>query len=253
MHLEAEQIQRLLHGELTTPAGTAVRGHLAACAECRLQLEEAQREEERILEALRRVDHPPPVVSAELLAARARRDAKGWTRWAAGIVLALAAGGAAYAAPGSPLPGWVDRVIEWVEGAPREGSPPSPSPTTPIRTAAVEVERAGVAVTPGERFAIILRPGPAEGTAAVSLTEGPNIVARAVNGTATFTTYVDSLTVETSGPAAEYEIEVPRSAAWVEIRAGERRLLLKEGSRITTDAPADAQGRYVLPLTSPGP
>jgi len=256
MHLEDEQIQRLLHGELHAQAEEAVRGHLAACAGCRLHLEEAQREEERIFDLLRWVDHAPPVVAspvvlAETLATRPRREAVGWGRWAAGIVLALAAGGAAYAAPGSPLPEWVDRVTEWIEG-------PAPRPAQPVRTSPIEAGTAGVAVEPSQRFTILIQHVEREatteqagGTAAVSLTDGSNIVARALNGTGTFTTYFDQLTIEPGGPSADYEIELPQSAAWVEIRAGQRRLLLKEGSRITTDAPVDARGRYLLPLTPP--
>jgi hypothetical protein len=249
MHLEDEQIQRLLHGELHAQAEEAVRGHLAACAGCRLHLEEAQREEERIFDLLRRVDHAPPVVApsvvlAETLATRPRREAVGWGRWAAGIVLALAAGGAAYAAPGSPLPEWVDRVTEWIGG-------PAPRPAQTVRTSPIEAGTAGVAVEPSQRFTILFQTEQAGGTAAVSLTDGANIVARALSGTATFTTYIDQLTIERGGPSADYEIELPQSAAWVEIRAGQRRLLLKEGSRITTDASVDARGRYLLPLNPP--
>ncbi|MGH9260031.1 MAG: zf-HC2 domain-containing protein, partial [Acidimicrobiales bacterium] len=38
MHLEVEQIQRLLHGELDAPGRESVTGHLATCAECRSRL-----------------------------------------------------------------------------------------------------------------------------------------------------------------------------------------------------------------------
>jgi len=233
MHLEVEQIQRLLHGELDAPGEAAVRGHLAACADCRGQVEEAEREEALILGLLRRVDHAPPAVDAQALAASARRVVPGWARWAAGVLLSLAVAGVAYAAPGSPVPAWVDRVVGWVAG---------PAPATP------EPQLAGVAVEPSARFTITFGAEQERGIAAVSLTDGSSIVARRLAGTATFTTGVDHLTIENGGSTADYEIELPRSAPWVEIRIGARRVLLKEGPRVITDALVDARGRYLLPL-----
>ena len=236
MHLEDEQIQRLLHGELAAAAEAAVRGHLAACADCRGKLEEAEREEERIFDLLHRMDHAPPAADAETVAARARGEAVRWRRWAAGVALTLTAAGAAYAAPGSPLPALVARVAEWVAGsAPR---PAEPGP-------------AGIAVEPSERFTIVFGTPQIRGAVAVSLTEGSRIVARRLSGTATFTTGADYLTIENGGSTADYEVELPRSTPWVEIRLGARRLLLKDGTHVVTDAPVDAGGRYLLALATP--
>ncbi len=235
MHLEVEQIQRLLHGELDAPGEAAVRGHLAACADCRGQVEEAEREEGRILHLLRQVDHPSPVVHAEAVVARARRGAPRWGQWAAGVVLALVVAGVAYAAPGSPLPAWLDRVVEWVGG-------PAPAPGDP--------GPAGVAVEPGARFTIGFEAEQERGSAAVSLTDGSSVVVRRLDGTATFTAGVDHLAIANGGSSADYEIELPRNAPWVEVRIGARRVLLKDGPRVITDAPVDARGRYLLPLRS---
>ena len=199
MHLEDEQIQRLLHGELDALAAEATRGHLAACADCRVQLEEAEREEERIFDLLRQVDHAAPALNAQTLAARARREAARWRRWAAGVVLALTAAGAAYAAPGSPLPAWVDRVAEWIAG-------PAPSPAPAAGTPATEPGAAGIAVEPSERFTIVFGTEQTRGVAAVLLIDGSNIVARRLNGSATFTTDIDHLTIEDGGSTADYEI-----------------------------------------------
>ena len=70
-------------------------------------------------------------------------------------------------------------------------------------------------------------------------------------GWATFTTDVDRLTIENRGSTADYEIELPHGAPWMEIGVGERRLLFKQGDRLVTNAPADARGRYILPLAPP--
>ena len=107
MHLNEEQLQRLLHGELSAGARRNAGDHLAACNECRERLVLAQRDEGEILELLRQVDHPLPAVDAEALAARARGIGLVWGRWAAGILLVLGTVGAAYAVPGSPVRGWV--------------------------------------------------------------------------------------------------------------------------------------------------
>ncbi len=238
MHLEVEQIQRLLHGELDAPGQAAVRGHLAACADCRGQIEEAEREEELILGLLRQVDHASPAVHADALVARARRGTPRWGRWAAGVLLALAVAGVAYAAPGSPVPVWVDRLVAWVAG-------PAPAPAEP--------QTAGVAVEPGARFTIGFEAEQERGIAAVSLTDGSSVVARRLDGTATFTAGVDHLAIANGGSSADYEIELPRSAPWVEIRVGPRRLLVKDGARIATEAPVDARGRYLLRLSLPEP
>src|SRR5688500_7027672 len=113
MHLDEEQLQRMLHGEAAPVAGRPLREHLSACAECRERLRQAERDEAEVHALLRRVDHPAPAVSAEAVAARAgRAPDRGWGRWAAGILLALTAAGAAYAAPGSPLRGWARSVLE---------------------------------------------------------------------------------------------------------------------------------------------
>lgn len=233
MHLEVEQIQRLLHGELDATGRDVARGHLASCAVCREQLAEAEREDALILRLLRQLDHGPPAVQVGSLIARARRGPPQWARWAAGVLLSIAVAGVAYAAPGSPLPAWVDRVVAWVTGPARAPAEPG---------------SAGVVVEPGARFTIVFEAEQERGSVAVSLTDGASVVVRRLGGAAPFTSGVDHLTIANDGSTADYEIELPRGAPWVEVRLGERRVLLKDGPRVVTDAPVDAQGRYLLPL-----
>ncbi|MGH7607066.1 MAG: anti-sigma factor family protein, partial [Gemmatimonadales bacterium] len=94
MHLDEEQLQRLLHGELVPSAEAAARHHFATCSLCRERTAQAEREETEVHAWLRHVDHPPPELTAETIAARARGDRLRWERVAAGIALAagLAAG-----------------------------------------------------------------------------------------------------------------------------------------------------------------
>ncbi|MFL5575813.1 MAG: hypothetical protein ACJ79S_07600 [Gemmatimonadaceae bacterium] len=245
MHLDEEQVQRLLHGELARPAETAVRDHVEACADCRWRVAEAQREETRVLELLRHLDDPPPRVNATAIAARARGSASGRAaRRAAGILAALALAGAAYAAPGSPLPRLIDRVVARVH--------PTQKRSAPVASARAPEVAAGIAVTPGDRFTILFSATRANGVATVSLTDGPDVAVRATAGTARFTSDVDRLLIESLSDSARFEIEVPRHAARVEMRVGSRRIFLKDGARVSADGRQDAAGRYRIPLSRRG-
>ena len=249
MHLDDEQIQRVLHGELAPPAKEALSRHLQECLHCQAQLEEAARDEEWIFGLLRQADHATPVLDAETVAIQAQDEVGGWGRRVAGILLAVAAaGGIAYALPGSPLRAWVESVAKWIEGPapPSLPAPPEKRPPTPPATS-------GIAVAPGERFVVHFADTQAEGTVRVSLTDGPDVIARVLGGAPAFTTGAGRLTIENQGSTADFEIDLPRDAPWVEILIGKHRLLLKEGARIVTDAPADAGGRYLLPLGAPPP
>jgi hypothetical protein len=108
---------------------------------------------------------------------------------------------------------------------------------------------AGISVSPTERFTIVFEAG--AGTASVRMTDGPDVVVRAAGGAARFVSDVDRLTIEGSGPTADFEVEIPWEAPRVEILAGGRRALLKEGPRIVTDAPQDPPGRYRIDLGPP--
>jgi hypothetical protein len=250
MHLDEEQLQRLLHGE-APPLDSVARDHVARCEECRFRLAEAEREERWVLERLRGVDHAPPRVAIEAIMEHGRRrwpggwrDA-GWARLAAGLLLALAAVGVAYATPGSPVRGVLQRIVEWVGG-----SKPSIRATPSAATGGFQ---AGIAVAPGDRFTLALPVDQSGGTATVSLTNGADVVVRARGGTTTFTSEVDHLSIEHSGAPGHFEILIPRSAPWVEIRVGGRRSFITEASQVETEYSRDAEGRYSIPLSRSAP
>lgn len=238
MHLEDEQVQRLLHGEAISPE---IRAHLAGCAGCQALIATARVEENQVFGLLAQLDAPRARAATDplALARRARGVAAPWTRRAAAAVAALALAGAAYAVPGSPVRGWVAQVARWVAGL---GSEPSPRP-----------DPSGIAAAPGARFTIAFVAEQAGGSVTVSLTEGAEVVVRRVDGAASFTADADRLTVDNAGAAADYEIELPRGAPWVQVVVGERRVFLKEGPRIVAAVSADRGGRFVLPLTARSP
>lgn len=240
-HLDTEQVQRMLHGELAAEDVASVHAHLAACAACRQRVAEADAEEAAVHALLRHVDHAPPAVDAAAVVATARRRRPARLRWAAGIVLALGAAGAVYAVPGSPLRGLVEAVRD------RVGERASPATVeTPARQPGPDV--AGIAVPAGERLVIAFTAPQQEGRATVSLTDAAEVVIRARSGTATFTSGVDRLVIDNEGSTASFDIEIPRGAPQVEILVAGRRVFVKEGSRITAETSNDSVGPYHLPL-----
>jgi hypothetical protein len=242
MHLDEEQLQRLLHGESASATERSMREHLSTCTDCRTRLSDAQRDETEIHALLRLVDHPPPVVGAEAVAASARAHDGGWGRWAAGLLLALTAAGAAYAAPGSPLRGWTRAALELVRDD-REPEPPQAPATAP--------EMAGLAIAPGDTLTILFKSAQPQARARVSLGEGAEVRVRAPSGAATFGSDAERLVIDNRDSIATFEIEIPRDAPRVEIRVAGTRIFLKDGSRVMAQGAGDGREPYLLPLSPP--
>jgi hypothetical protein len=244
MHLDDETIQRLLDPAVPASVSTRAEAHLRSCAECRSKLAEAKRDEAWTFEQFRHLDHPAPQASVQTIVARSARKFYGWQRLAAGIVLAIGVAGIAYAAPGSPLPGLFDRVIGLVR--------PARAPILPSsRIQPRQPDQAGIAVDPGERLTIVLPSRQTPDTAVVSLIDGNEVVVRALGGTTTFDWQETRLQIRHSGAAARFDIAIPRNAHWVELKAGERSLLVKRDSQVTADVAPDSGGRYRLLISGP--
>jgi hypothetical protein len=252
MHLDEETIQRLLNGELEQFAESPAHLHLTQCEECRSRLEAAAREEEETHALLRSVDHSPPAVSAEAIAARARqlqeeqvtrnlRRASGMRR-TAGILLVIGLAGAAYAFPGSPLPKWISAAMGWV----REnvgGSQPSSPPVTLQKDAGGGMS--GIAVPAGKNLVIVFTSPQEKGALNVSFTEENDVVVRGPSGSADFTSEEEQLVIHNESSSGSFEVEIPRAAPRIEIRIGAETIFLKEGNRTETKVPS------ILPLQRP--
>ncbi len=241
-HLDDERIQRLLHGGLGAPEHSAVQAHLAGCADCRQAVSAAERENDELRSLLHRVDHQLPSISADAIIARARTGGVAWGRLAAGIFLSLGLASAAYAAPGSPLPGWIAAAGRLVTGTAPPTGPAAPALPLPAP------ELVGVAVAPGARLTIVFAATQSEGAANVLLTDGPDVIVRAPNGSATFTSEASRLVIDNHGSTASFEIEIPRAATWVEIRVAGVRIFLKDGIAVTSTPSPDTTAPYQLPL-----
>lgn len=238
MHLDQERLERALHGELGPDDG-AVREHLSECQECRLRVSEAAESEAWVMEQLQCLDHPQPSIPIRISSATAPRT--GWSRTqrlAAAIGLTVVAAGAAYAVPGSPFPRAVHHVVSLLQGSSRPSS---------ARVPATSRFQGGISVAPGNHFLIAFSGAVPAGSATVSLTEGEEVQVRTVDA-ANFESDVDRLLVESKTPGANFKVEIPRSAASVEIRVGRRVVFRKEYSRITTTALMSKDGSYRLML-----
>lgn len=243
MHLDDERIQRALHGELGT-AEAETRRHLADCAACRGLVEAARAEEDRIFALLSSVDHPVPGVDPGKLLVGGGHSVDRWGRMAAAVLVGFGLAGVAYAAPGSPVPAILERVLGIAVDT--QGTAPADSSRAPGRTPA------GIAVAPAEGLVIRLLPRGGDAGATISWTDDSAVVVRAVEGDATFASDPGRLTVRTSGKA-RLEILVPRTAARVEVRADTTPVFRKLGDDVVTTLPRDSTGGYTIELRSPPP
>jgi anti-sigma factor RsiW len=234
MHPDDGVLQALLDDELNGRAAMAARDHLASCIDCRSRLDALRADDALVTASLPALDHSPvSTISASAIVARGGR-ARTPVRWAAVVALLLLAAGAAYALPGSPLRHWIAGLVQ---GRPKQRS------------------AAGIAIEPGTRFRIVFTPPPAHSSVTIALTAGSMIEARRIAGTARFTAGLDELVIEPGAApggggkaGGDFAIDLPRTAPWVEVVVGDRRIFLKDGGQISTAARPDSLGRYILPL-----
>jgi len=240
MHLDEETLQRLLHDELEQMQERSARRHLSECDACRTRLAEALQEEKETHALLHLADHPAPSVSAEDVAARASAASTWGMRRAASIVAGLAIAGAVYAAPGSPLPKWVNALKDWIQNRPAENAPLPHSESSDSGTS-------GISVSPGDSLVIAFTSWQREGVVSVNLTDARDVVVRGPAHSATFTSGTDQLTVHNMNSSASFEVEIPHDAQRIEIRVEDRTILVKNGADIRAEK--SAQGSLTLSLS----
>ena len=185
-----------------------------------------------LLDLLETVDEPTPEVDPSDLIARAeRRRPPTFARWAAGILLTFGAAGAVYAAPGSPVPGWIETLA---------GRGPTTSAVIDGGTEPADISGIGVPLVAS--LSIELQPQ-ASGTLTVLLTSENSVRVAAMNGSAVFDSQVRRLVVE-SAATPDYRIAIPRTAMRVDVLVGGRSVFrIEEGEIVTTAEPA-AAGQY---------
>jgi hypothetical protein len=246
MHLDEERLQRLLHGELPRSEAEVARDHASHCDACSTRLNAAATAEAEIFALFAQVDHEVPSVSAEWLARKAGGPGTRWwsMRWAAGILLLVGLAGGAYAATNPHLRGWVRSATAWL-------FPPEVVQRAPRRTHASADQTGGIAAAPGRQFVISFTRRDSEAEARVTLTDKTQVIVRASQGTASFTSSAAGLQVDNFAVGANFEIEVPQSAPRLEILVAGTRIFLKEGAQVSTTPRADADGSFSIPFPAP--
>lgn len=237
MHLDEEQALRLLHGELPDHARAAAAAHLAACETCAALLERERREEEATLALLQRLDHPAPAPRAADVLRRRPRARRPSVRRAAALLIVAAGAGAAYAMPASPLRALVERLRG------ERLVSPAPAPAPPERSPSAS----GVAVAPGASLVIEVA-APRGAAVRLRLVDDSLVAVRVAEGRAAFASDVQRLLVSAEGSAVVV-VDVPRSAARVDVAAGGRTVLRARAGRVSGGeaAPDGARVARVAP------
>lgn len=250
MHLDAEQIERLLHAELAPERQAPLRAHLRECVRCARRLAVAAREEEEIFAALRHLDHPVPPVTVHGIARRASPVRRVRRRVAAGVALALATSSVLYAIPGAPL-------HELLRGSAARRVPAERAQPAPAAPAAPPVlpeppHAAGVAVVPGTAFRVVFAAAQERGQLLVRRVDAAELTVRAIGESVPFDLAVDRLTVDNEGASADYEILLPRRAPRIQILIGTSVVLWQDERGVRAGVESDVEGRYRLAMRPDG-
>ena len=235
MHLDHETLELLIHGELRFEDRVATEAHLAACPECQNLRADLTEEWQQIRRSVALLDDPAPPVDVSDLVARAHRRRPSVRRWAAGIVLGLAAAGGVYAAPGSPVSSWVARLTH-VEPREAEVQPGSAS---------------GVVVTPGSSLEVVFSQRPESGTITFVMTDAAEVSVRVENGTATYDAGPERLVIDANDSTIDYRIMVPIAAPNVRVRIADTEVFAARSGRVTTSARVESAESYVLSFDEP--
>ena len=244
MHLDAEQIERLLSGELSEQRLRAQRDHLARCDACAEAYEEAARRDTEIAALLRRIDHTPPRIDPAVLQRRARRRVMRSRLAAAGIVIFLAVG-AASAMPGSPIRSWISSMT----GRGDEGT------ALPGGVQATDSARipSGVSVPATDGFELVFETMQEAGLVTVILADEPEVSIRSDDAGVGYAIEPWGVRVMNGGSVASYQVVVPSEVQDFSIRVESTTVFRKRGRSIETSVKPDSAGRYIIDFgASPG-
>ena len=148
-------------------------------------------DEDEVHALLRHLDHPMPRVDVRDVMQRAQPRRWSDVGRAAGILMMLGVAGAAWAAPGSPVSGWIAKVVA------RVGRPSNIKAVTAVQaiapvaipavSASAKPRMSGVAVAPGAKLAISFTASQPVGELRISLASVADVSVRTADPAATFT------------------------------------------------------------------
>lgn len=238
MHLDEGQLQRLVDDEIAADGDEWVSEHLGHCESCRQRLVNARTGQNEIFALLGTLDHSRPAIPRLRIIERAHVRRNVWIGRAAGVLLAGALAGAAYAASGLPLPSIVSGIFGIDDGPVEQHEPEGRSVVT---------SPAGVSVDPGSQMVVTFSGTQTGGRVIVSLAEESEISVRSAGIGPSFTSGSNILIIERAG-SGEFAVKVPRSAPLVELRIDTVSVFLKNGARIVSSGSA-RDGTWVIPFT----
>ena len=187
MHLDAETLERVLHGELDAERNAAAREHLSGCPACEAALEESRLRERRVFGLFEALDHEAPSLDWEAIEAP-EGGRSGRLLVAASIAFVLAAG-ILYALPDSPLRGWIDRA-----GSEAPAPEAEPGGARSI---------SGLSILPAAPFEILFAGGQESGVIRLELADTPELEIRILGDPVDLESRPDRVTVRESGVAVE--------------------------------------------------
>lgn len=241
MHLTEPQLESLTDGEIARVSGESAHHHLTTCAECAEGLARRKAWHREVGDLLLTVDDAPPVVSPDLLIARARRGRRPrWGAIAAGIAaVGVAMVAAAAAVPNSPLRAYLAHL-----GARHRVAPALHQSSEPGVTS--------VGFAPARVVNVVFERPQQSGEIGITLADAPLVRVAHRYGSPSYTLTPDGVVIGNAESRASYEVTLPRSAPVVRIRVGDRVVFARDGDAIVTAASPDSQGRYVIPFVVPG-
>jgi hypothetical protein len=217
------------------------RRHVAECARCADALARQDARNCEVAELLLAVDHAPPVTTSDFLVARAARAHRSkWQAMAAGIAaVGVVVVAAAAAIPNSPLRVYFGRLAR--------GASTTPAVLQSPQSSAASVGFAAASVV-NVTFASTQSSGQIE----VTLTDSAVVRVAHRAGSASYMLTADGLLVDNGGSRASYAVTVPRAAASVRIRVGNRVIFARDSGRLSTVTSPDRDGRYLIRFAALG-
>ena len=238
MHLDAETLERVLHGELDEARDAAAREHLSSCPICEAALEESRLRERRLFGLLEALDHEPPGLDWEAVEAP-EAGRRGGFLVAASIAFVLAAG-ILYALPDSALRSLIDRTG-------RE-APAGEAQKVPVGAPSVS----GLSIQPAAPFEIVFAGRQESGIIRVELTDAPEVEVRVLGAPVDLESGPDRVTVANLGSRSNYEIRLPEAGPPVTVRVGGVAVFAKSRAGVQTAAPRTESGEYRIDLAGRG-
>ena len=239
MHLSDRQLELIRRSEMAEPEARSARAHIVGCEDCAQRLRALSREEAKMENLLRLLDHEPPRIGVDAVIRRARaRPRRAPSLLAAGIAILFVVAGAA-AMPGSPVRQWLARLRS--EGHTSVPQQPAPEPEGRNSTFAP-----GISLTPDGAFDLVFEAPQADGSIRITLSPGAELAVRPIGGAVGYSVRPEGVWVQNAGSRTSYEVVLPRDAPRVRIRVADVEIFAKDGATIRTVAPQGAGSRSLV-------